>query len=264
MALANPCDVISAQLPELFKCSLEGPYRRIRTPFTYPDGAIVDVFLLESGLAAGGVLSDLGETFRWLASFSSSSLSDNQRELVEDACRAHGASVLEDQIQRSVKNRETFASAVIAISQAALAAADIQMTFRHISPRKAKEEVAEFFDSHGVLFERDERVVGKSGRKWRIDFHTRSGARGQLQQSRSAFINVLSSTSRGGATNVLHRTVSAWHDLRSPQDQTLFVSLFDDTGPEQIWRERDFRLLAGLSEVASWSHPEDVLDLLAS
>ena len=48
MTSMDLCDAISRALPALFECTpapVEGI--RVRTPMMYPDGSIVDVFVLE-------------------------------------------------------------------------------------------------------------------------------------------------------------------------------------------------------------------------
>ena len=55
---ASPCDLIQQTIGELFTCSSVNEYTRIRTPFLYPDGDVIDVYLKEK---AGVVtLTDLG------------------------------------------------------------------------------------------------------------------------------------------------------------------------------------------------------------
>lgn len=47
---------------ERYTCSLVNGFVRIRTPDVYPDGEVIDLFLNEQSK----VLTDLGETLRWL------------------------------------------------------------------------------------------------------------------------------------------------------------------------------------------------------
>ena len=53
-------------LPSRFECSL-APQKgvRVRTPLMYPDGGIVDVFVLERG--NGYIVTDFGDALGWLS-----------------------------------------------------------------------------------------------------------------------------------------------------------------------------------------------------
>jgi hypothetical protein len=46
---ASLCDTIQQTVGELFTCSPLNEYTRIRTPFLYPDGDVIDVYLKEAG-----------------------------------------------------------------------------------------------------------------------------------------------------------------------------------------------------------------------
>ena len=86
---ASPCDLIQQSVGELFTCSQVNEYTRIRTPFLYPDGDVIDVFLKEKGEVI--TLTDLGESLRWLKMQTlSPRRSPKQRKLVEDVCLTHG------------------------------------------------------------------------------------------------------------------------------------------------------------------------------
>ena len=59
------CVSIARTLPPLFVCSpapQEGV--RVRTPLLYPDGGVVDVFVLERG--SGYTITDFGDALGWL------------------------------------------------------------------------------------------------------------------------------------------------------------------------------------------------------
>ncbi len=67
---------------------------RIETPFMYPDGGSVDVFLVdESPLLPPTKLSDLGQTIAWLADVQVKPwLSKKRRQFLEDALHLRGSS----------------------------------------------------------------------------------------------------------------------------------------------------------------------------
>jgi hypothetical protein len=63
------------------------------------------------------------------------------------------------------------------------------------------------------------------------------------------------------AEHVLSGCVDLAH-LKESEPSLVFVSLFDDTA--NVWRNEDFRLLEGHSEIARWSYPDELERILTS
>ncbi len=61
---ASPCDAIAQTLGSLFTCAEVNGCSRVRTPFLYPDGDVIDLFI--SDKAGAATITDFGETLRWL------------------------------------------------------------------------------------------------------------------------------------------------------------------------------------------------------
>jgi len=79
----TPCEAIAGQLGALFACSPHGKYVRVRTPFLYPDGDVVDLFVREEDEET--IVSDLGESLRWLRNQTlAMKRPPKQRQLIED------------------------------------------------------------------------------------------------------------------------------------------------------------------------------------
>jgi hypothetical protein len=83
------CKELAAGLASLFICSEHGDYQRIRTPYLYPDGDMVDLSCkVQDGIVT---VSDLGETTRWLRMQTvSPRRTPKQSSLIEDICLNHG------------------------------------------------------------------------------------------------------------------------------------------------------------------------------
>jgi Domain of unknown function DUF1828 len=153
-----------------------GGYVRIRTPFLYPDGDVIDLFVTEQ--KGTMTITDLGETMRWLRSQSlAPRRSPRQQKLVEDICLTHGLELFRGMLVARVKDQREFASVAIRAAQAALRVADIWFTMRTRSVESVSEEVAVFLAEKDISFDRDESLVGRSGRIWRPDFHTRTASK---------------------------------------------------------------------------------------
>jgi hypothetical protein len=254
--MATPCEAIAERMRGLFSCTPVKEYVRIRTPFLYPDGDVIDLFLKESQETP--TLTDLGETLRWLRGQSiSQRRSAKQQQLIEDVCLTHGVEHYRGMLMLRLRPGDELASAVTRLAQAASRVADIWFTLRARAVESATDEVADFLGEHVIAFERGERLPGRSGRTWTVDFHTRTPCR-------SSLIYVLSTGSRGAARGLVEHVVTAWYDLshlKLGPEARRFVSLFDDT--MDVWTEEDFRLVGDLSDVSRWSRPDDLIPLLA-
>jgi hypothetical protein len=255
---ASPCDVIQQTVGELFTCSQVNGYTRIRTPYLYPDGDVIDIYLKEkTGLVT---LTDLGESLRWLRmqSQSLSPRSPKQQKLIEDICLTHGLEFFKGMLVLRAKGGETIGKAVTRLAQGSLRVADLWFTTRTRSVESVSDEVEDFLKEKTIQFHRGETLIGRSGRPWRLDFHTRT-------PQQSSLVSVLSTGSRGASRSMVDHVVATWHDLSNLKigpAALQFVSLFDDT--QDVWSPEDFRLLSDFSEIAHWSKPDEFAAKLAA
>jgi len=245
-------------LSRLFVCSPHGDYQRMRTPFLYPDGDYIDLYCRNESDGTITV-SDLGETTRWLRMQTlSTRRSAKQEALLNDIKLTHGVEFFKGMLVARCRPGDDLACVVTRLAQAVLRTADIWFTFRTRSIESVSDEVQDFFEERRIPFERAEKLVGRSGRTWTVDFHTRTAAR-------SCLVDVLGTGSRSAARGVVEHVVTTWYDLNylkvGPEALT-FVSLFDDT--VDVWSPEDFRLVEDLSTVARWSDPQTLEGLLSA
>lgn len=255
MSQIDICGQFTGGLSQLFACSQQGDYQRIRTPYLYPDGDNIDVYCKPKGDVI--VVSDLGETARWLRMQTvSPRRSPKQRALIEDACVTHGVEFYKGMLLARCRSDEQLAAVVFRVAQAALRVSDLWFTFRTRSVESVTDEVADFLTERQIPFDRGEKLAGRSGRSWTVDFHVRA-------DQRSSLVYVLSTGSRSAARPVVNQVHTAFYDLNHlavGPEALKFVSLFDDTS--DVWSDEDFRLAEQLSSVARWSRPDDVEQLL--
>jgi hypothetical protein len=251
------CERLGVQLGALYSCSQQERYVRLRTPFLYPDGDVIDVYYVDQQGAA--TLTDLGETVRWLRMQSVSvRRSPKQQQLIQDICLNHGVEFFKGMISLRVPSIELLAESVTRISQACIRVADLWFTMRTRAVQSVTDEVEDYLREREIQFEREKKLIGRSGRGWTIDFHTRT-------PRRSALVLVLASGSRASANGVVKHVVTVWHDLRdlvAGVEPVRAISLFDDT--LDVWNEEDFKLVEGLSDVARWSRPDEFESALRS
>jgi hypothetical protein len=251
---AAPCELLAAQLGGMFKCSQLEEYTRIRTPFLYPDGDVVDIFLAKT--ENGPAITDLGESMRWLRSQTVAlKRSPKQRLLIQDVCMTHAVQLMSGMLVAYVNKDTDFADVSMRVAQAAVRVADVSFTMRTRLSLSAMDEVDDYLRERNILFEKAIPVQGQSGRIWTIDFAIPAN-------DQVSYVKVLSAGSRASSKSVVNETVTAWYDLRGVRSTHLYhknvrkVALFDDTS--DVWEPSDFEMVGSLSDgVAKWSNPDE-------
>lgn len=248
------CNSISKGLPDLFRCSPapeEGV--RVRTPLMYPDGGIVDVFVLKRGEAYR--ITDFGETLGWLRMQSvSKRRSKKQNLMVKDVCHTLGIEFSQGQLMLRSETNVNIGERVLRLAQAAVRVSDLWFTLRTRAVETMSDEVNEWLSERKISFERNVREQGRSGREWNIDYKT-------FVNDRTSLVFLLSTGSRATAPRITEHVLASCVDLshlEPPKPQ--FVSVFDDT--QDIWREEDFKLVEEGSRIAYWSRPDKFEQIL--
>lgn len=259
--MATPCEHIAAGLGELFTCTEVNNQVRIRTPYLYPDGDVIDLYLTNdlTPEGEGFALTDFGEAMSWLKSQTlAQKKSVKQKQLIADICLNHGIELYHGMLTLRVPDMKALGPLVTRLGQAAVRVGDLWFTFRTRAAESLTYEVDDFLNERGIRHERNEPFIGRSGRSWRVDFHTRT-------PQRTALVNVLSTGSQAAASRMAEHVVATWLDLNHlllQQQPIRFVSLFDDS--MDIWTPENIRLVGDLSDVAYWSRPDDFQQLLAT
>jgi hypothetical protein len=245
------CETLSKELGSLFTCAPHDRFVRIRTPFQYPDGDVIDLFVLSDD--GSRTITDLGETTGWLRMQSiSTTRSMKQKRLIEDVCQSHGIELFKGMLLLRGNESASLADGVIRLSQSAIRVADLWFTFRSRSVEILTDEVADYLATKEIPFDRAEKLVGRSGKPWSVDFHTRTARR-------SSLVQVLTTGSRNAARQNVEHVLAGWHDLnllKTGSQPLHFVSLFDDT--VDVWGPDDFKLVDDVSFVARWSRPDEL------
>ena len=255
MDASQVCRDLREGLGALFTCSEQGDYQRIRTPYLYPDGDNIDLFCQVQGDVV--TVSDLAETTGWLRMQSMAlRRSPKQTQLIEDTCATHGIEFYRGMLQARRRPGDNLAQVVTRVAQAALRVSDLWFTFRTQAVQSITSEVADFLVEREFRFEPGERLAGRSGHGWTIDFHVRA-------EQRSSLVLVLSTGNRVAARRVSEHVVAAWHDLNhlvAGPEALRFVSLFDDTA--DVWADEDFKMVEPLSAISRWSRPDEFAAVL--
>jgi hypothetical protein len=146
---------------------------------------------------------------------------------------------------------QSLAEAVLRLVQAMIRVSDLWFTFRSRAVETVTDEVADLLTENHIEYVRSEKLSGRSGTAWTVDFHVRTA-------KQSSLIYVLSTGSRGAVKGIVNHVVASWHDLNHlvvGPESLRCVSLIDDT--LDVWSEEDFRRLDPLSTVNRWSRPDE-------
>ena len=252
------CEALRGSLPALFECALapEGAVR-VRTPFMYPDGDIVDLFVEERG--AEFLLTDYGEALGWLRMQSfSDALTTSRQRLLEDICRTLGIELDRGQLTLRCTDSSALADAVQRLGQASVRVSDIWFTFRAVGASSIADDVSDWLREQQFDFERNVLRTGESGRQWTMDYRI-------VAEDRASLVFLLSTGSQSWARRMSERVFTACSDLNdllARERNTAFVSLFDDT--TGAWRDEDFALVEGVSRVATWSQRDEFERILTT
>jgi hypothetical protein len=123
------CAMLQAETPYQFKCS-DAPRGaiRVRTPYAYPDGERIDVYVLERDDAIE--ITDFGESIgRLRLHMPKGTLSTKQQRFVENIAHTFGAKFIKGQLVLQVRPSD-ISEGVLNVSKAAVIVSDFLSTFR--------------------------------------------------------------------------------------------------------------------------------------
>lgn len=253
----TPCEMIERHLGELFQCEPHSQGVRVRTPFLYPDGDLIDLYVSKQN--GRGRVDDLGESIAWLRMQSTSPRrSPKQTALIEDIGQTLGIEFYKGRLSARYSNDQELVDAIQRVGQAAVRVSDLWFTFRTRAFESISDEVGDLLESRHIDYSRGEKLPGRSGRHWTIDFHTQT-------PERSSLVLVAATGNRSAARKVSEHVVAAWHDLSHltvSREPLKPITLVDDT--VDVWSDDDLRLMDSLSDLARWSQPDDFIELLGA
>jgi hypothetical protein len=256
MSKVKVCENLKKYISQQFNCSEFGDFLKIRTPLLYNDGDVIDVFVKSK--SDGFVITDLGETMRWLTNqMVSTSLSDRQTEIINKTLKFHKISEYKGMFITKVQNEDDISEAILNLSQAIARISDITFTFTGRSNSSFYQEVNQFLEEEGFDFDKNKKYTGSSERIRTIDFYVKT------ENCQSLIYGLTSSTKNG--TNQRADTInSSWFDLKYLLDDhsIKFISLLDDEYTE--WSHKNIKLLSSSSTVALWSRKNEFREHLVT
>lgn len=259
MTTTTLCAAVRQGMPALYECSqapIEGV--RIRTPFLYPDGGVIDVFVLETN--NGYEVTDFSEAVGWLRMQTvTGKLTVTQRDNIRDIGQTLGTEFKKGEIIYRCNDLSEVSEAVQIVGQAVLRVADLWFLLSHSVSHSIADEVEEWLQEKEIASERNVRATGRSGREWNVHFKTSIAENVSL-------VFVLSTGNRARVRPITEHVATGCMDLMNSlngdtsTDKLKMVSLFDDT--VDVWRTEDYALLEPVSEIACWSSPDEFEHIL--
>ena len=245
-----PHDLHAALAAPVFTARELGPYLRVATPFTLPDGDHLALFIPRH--SDPPLLVDLGETLRWLRSHLFHDPPERQQQRIVEVCADLGVELRSGELRTHPRPGEPLTRALTRLAQACLRVADLPTTLRPRKPPPFADEVEAHLraslTARPLAIVRGDRIAGISATTWSVDFRVRTPERHLL-------IFLLASERRDHARKLAEHVVAACTDLshlrKLRRTPVQFLTLFDDRGA--AWNDADARLVAPFATPLRWS-----------
>lgn len=238
----------------LFKCSYNQDYIILTTPFFYPDGDEIELFIefKEDCL----ILSDMGETLRYLDTYLFDVFSTNRRkEIVNEVIVSNNVRLNRGIIYAVIKNLDKFLDATFNICQAIIRISDLLYTAKGQSLAAFEEEVKSFLDNNKLNYEEDYKVE-TSVNSYQFEF--------AVESQKGVKLLKLMNAPKKKASPPIDRIVRIWFDVSTELDTEYpkenRITLLDDTSYR--WVPSQYAVIEKLSIVNRWSQKDTLLQRL--
>jgi hypothetical protein len=242
ISLIEDCDQVSGAL-------------RLLTPFQYPNGAKIDLFLREGQpLFDGYVLTDLGQSTGYLLDVNVKPWATNKRrQIVEDVCRSLDVVCKggEFQIELDLHEAKDFSQPMMRLVQACIRISDLAFSARLWAAGSFKDELEEFLQGAlEVQYETDIIEVGRNREDVKLDFRVHG-------ERMTSLILTLSAASTFSAHNAANEVCIRWLDLGKRKADQQYITVLDES--HEVFKARDLNRIAGLSNVIAFPTEQDQL-----
>jgi hypothetical protein len=240
-SLVGECDVIANGM------------LRFSTPFQYPDGSNIDLFLGEGKAPYHKlVLTDLGQTTANLLDLHIKPWATKKRkQVIADICRTLDVEHEGGEFKVTFDDLKSLPGLIIRLSQACIRAGDLMFTQRLQSPVVFRDDLEEFISAWNLPYEPNVEIVGQFGRPVPVDFsvngaHTKS------------LVLAASTGSAAASRPVTNEIFRKWNDLENVRQHFQFLSIYDSKN--NYFRDDDLARLETISTVLAFPAQEQVLE----
>lgn len=246
---------ISESIPGLFICESNDRYTALSTPFLYPDGDIIEIFIFKSS-DNSFILTDMGETLRYLFDHHADPYSSSKRrEILVETLRYFNAEFTNGEIRKTVNDISELTDSIFLFGQCINRLTDLVFTRKQVIKYPFRDEVRAFLNKHHLTFEENHTIIGASGDSRVFDFAV------WTPNKSLNLIHLLSTRNPAGTSNIVNRTVASWVDIMNKKSfEANRYSIIDDSFP--VWQQKDINMLMLVSDVYLWSNKQTFLEKL--
>ena len=262
--VADPSKQIAADIRQGIRDGIAGLYDykdgpngsiTIETPFIFPNGDLLDLSIEQT--ADGFVVSDLGETCGWLFRVSGiDNLTPARREKIHEIENGTGVQFWHGALRYECQSSADLSMGVHLVAQAALQVAELRHSTKAAPRPRNRDRLDEWFETKSLKVDRGVRVLGRSRRRWTIDYRT-------TLDGHDSFAMWIDRPDHPSALAAQYRTYTTYADIMRSANGVASVpriSILD--GAEAQWPAEDRALLEDVSSVVCWSDQDQLLSLL--
>ena len=241
----------------LFECHETPAYTELITPFLYPDGDFITLYILRD--VGKTIVTDLGETCANLYLHGLSSKLSKGRQLIFDETMQNQVIRFDDgELWTEVINGNTFTSlnmSIMRMSQAISRISDTVYMQKKSSKDDFTETVSSFLTKNKIPYERGFSIDGSSGDSYKIDFCVKAGAKLKL-------IKALSADNGSGANLMVSATLRTFYDIGKTGRELSNLTVYNAEQP--VWKREWIDLLNNVSTVYTLKEPDRLVKELVS
>lgn len=233
---------------------------RIETRFKYPDGTSLEVFVPDNhGLFQDNCLTDFGQTLAWLHLVQVEPRTSKKRQhflrqvLNSLGVRQDGGALSVDFDSDHLPG--SLDEPLLQLVQACLRTSDLLFTRRSSLQEPFEDELEEVVADLEIPYDRDQEILGATGRVVKVDFLVR----GQAHQHG---VLTLSPRSPQQAQQRSKEIFIRWYDLGADGISGSRVTVYDDR--LEIYKEADLERLEEQSQVIGFTSKDFLRDVLAA
>lgn len=229
---------------------------RIATPFRYPNGSQIDLFVQEqSDQRARYVLSDFGQTTEYLLDISVKPWSTKRRQqIISDICHILAIEQEGGQLQITLSEDEMplFPEALVRLAQACIRMSDLVNTQKLQPTRTFNDEFEEYIGSAIELpYEPNYTLRGIYNNEVKVDYFVTG-------RHVKSLVQTLATPNPVAAHAVANEMFRRWYDLGNHRTEFSFLSVYNsDT---TVAKEDDLARLGDLSTVFAFPAQVDELE----
>jgi hypothetical protein len=241
-SLVNACDFVKSGA------------LRIATPFTYPNGSHIDLFLApKERLFTSFILSDYGQTYEYLLNMGFDIWGTKRRRqiITDDICRGLGVRYSQNMFEVEILPDElnSLSSFMVRLAQACIRVADLSFTQRLQTYATFETEVEEFIAINDFSYDVEPPdLIGIFNKPVKVDF--------RVQGKRiSSLVQALSSRNPTSAHTSANELFVRWNDLQNYRNTYQFITVYDDASTSM--RDDDIARLNQWSTVFGFPHQRE-------